>query len=187
MNFKMSMLAGLAYFAGTVSSLAQSDFPPPVRQDTAKTDFEALGDYIGQWRSEEKQARDKNERPFRFEYELSYFDADRTIAHMVIRQVFADGEERLLWIGFKGWDSVERQTYYHGYSPLGRVARGKFIEDGDHFITFYAGSDVDGQVVEVRDVFTPVENDQYENVTYLRPAGDDAWRIVARDVWRRVE
>jgi len=187
MNAKIiRAFAAAAILATAAHSPARAQTPPEIRQDTVKSDFEALGDYLGYWRSDEKTPQNGG-RAFRFEYELATFDPAESIAKMTIRQVFADGEKKLWWIGFKGWDPVEQETYYVAFSPLGRVSKGKFAQMGAAFITYYRAFDSQGQEVELRDVFSPVTDGEYANVTYLRATGENEWRIVARDTWRRVE
>ena len=148
-------------------------------------EMEALAAYIGTWHAEERATPDG--RSFHFVYELGWFDPTQTIIEMVITQRFDDGEDQLLWKGFKGWDPVSGRVYYHGFSPSGRAAAGHVEMDGSRLVTAYVGWSASGSPVEIRDVFSPVESGSFAATTLLRPSPDDEWREISSDLWRRVE
>lgn len=182
----MFAVMAMGAFAAPAIAPAHAEAPPSIVKDTARNDFDALGPYMGHWRSEEKTTQD-GRRTYRFEYELAYFDTAKTIAKMTILQVYANGEQNLLWTGFKGWDPIEQETYYYAFSPLGRVSSGRFAMAGELFMTFYDAFDSRGQAVEIRDVFEPVKGGEFDNVSFLRLAGEQEWRVIARDTWQRIE
>lgn len=177
--------AAAVFLGGLISAAAAADAPPSVRADTVQSDYDAIAPYIGLWRSDVKTAAD-SKRTYYFEYELAYFDPGRQIVEMKIDQIFKDGERRLLWHGYKGWNRIEKETYYYGFSPQGRVSRGKFAVSDASFVTFYTGHGPTGGQVEVRDVFSSVSEGEFTNETWLRPSGERDWRVVAQDTWRRV-
>lgn len=170
----------------TSAAAAQTVEPPAIGAGTAEEDVLALVPYLGSWISDEKSSPD-GDRRFRFLYDLAFFDKAKTIVELEIRQSVNDGAETLLWRGYKGWDPVAAETYYYGFSPLGRVSRGTIaVVDGD-LVTAYSGFDSTGQSVEVVDVFGPVSNGSFSNTSYLRTAPNAEWRVIARDVWRRAQ
>jgi len=181
-------ISGLVLSSFWIASavMAQALVPPAIGSDTQKEDFLALEPYLGRWASEEKTSSDGN-RKFRFLYELAYFDKAETIVELKIFQSPQGGPEALLWHGYKGWDPVAAETYYYGFSPLGRVSRGTVaVVDGD-LVTAYSGFDSTGQAVEVVDVFGPVDDDSFENTSFLRAGPEADWHVIARDVWQRSE
>jgi len=178
------VLAGF-WIAATATAQALEQ-PPEIGLDTLKEDFLALAPYLGRWVSDEKTSADGS-RKLRFVLEFAYFDKAKTIVELEILQRAEDSSETLLWRGYKGWDPVAAETYYYGFSPLGRVSRGTVaVVDGD-LVTAYSGFDSTGQAVDVVDVFQPVKDDSFENTSFLRTGPEADWRIIARDVWRRSE
>lgn len=144
--------------------------------------LDRLDPYVGSWRTDPRTGPDG--RAFHFTYRLVWFDPARTLVEMTIRQVFDDGEDRLLWTGFKGWDRAgDEPVYYRGFSPGGRAAAGAVRMDGEQLVTEYAGWGPTGPVVRIRDVFGPVVDGSFESVTLVER--DGGWREVMRDRWVR--
>lgn len=168
-------LATLAAGAGGLAAQASAQDSPEMR---------ALRQYVGTWRSEDREGQDG--RTSHFLYRLTWFDPGETIAEMLITQHFADGEERLLWKGFKGWHPGSETAYYHGFSPSGRAASGTLHVEGDGLVTAYEGWSAEGPGVMIRDVFEPVEGDTFVAHTWLKREGSD-WREVNVDHWTRLE
>lgn len=181
-NISLAILA----FALAIALPARSEILSELRSDTTREDYEALDAYIGRWISDEKASPNGGE-PFTFEIELAYYDEAQTIIELRIHQAFPGGERSLWWHGYKGWNPVDKETYYHGFSPMGRVSAGKVVDTGQAVITIYDAFDSRGQAVQLRDEFGPVENGEFASVSYLRPAGEEEWRVIARDTWRRID
>lgn len=149
------------------------------------TEMEAFAPYVGTWRAEDRSGADG--RVSHFVYSLAWFDAAHSIVEMTIEEHFDEGEERLLWRGFKGWDSVEDRLYYHGFSPGGRAARGEVRLEGSDLVTEYDGWAPTGAPVRVRDIFTVVENDAFSGRTLVRATPEGDWREVSSDRWTRMD
>lgn len=181
-----------AAFCLTIASASAQDrdVPPPpdpgIFENTSMSDYEAARVYLGLWRAEWVSPQNSDRR-FRFEYELTPFDQQGLMLEMVITQEFEDGERRLLWRGYKGWNKAAGTTYYEGFSPLSRVSSGVMKVVGDELMTYYTAFDGQGQEVELIDVFRPIEGDSFDDVTYLRPLGTDDWRVIGQSTWHRVE
>ena len=174
--------------------MARAQTPPSVPAPTptetqapaapSSVEMEALAQYVGTWRAHDRTGADG--RTSHFVYALSWFDAAHSMIEMVIEERFDDGEARLLWRGFKGWDPAEGRVYYHGFSPGGRAARGEVRLEGPDLVTEYDGWGPTGPVVRVRDVFTPIEDDAFTGRTLVRATPDGDWREVSGDLWTRV-
>lgn len=149
----------------------------------AATVLEAIDAYTGRWRTEEKD--DRRGRAFHYLYELRWIDPDRTIAKMVITRVTADGRTTA-WEGFKGRAPEGEGVYYVAASPSGRSARGETFLEGPDLVTVYEGWTAEGDVVEIRDVFEPVESGAFLSRTFLRERPDAEWRTIGEDRWTRV-
>ena len=168
-KFKIKLVAALVF--GTV-----------ILSHAQNKDWKAMEPYLGFWESEMKKGR--NGKEFYFTYDLKYFDEAKTIVKMVITQKFKEGNDNLLWEGYKGWDPIEKEVYYYGFSPMGRIGIGKgFIRDGKYFWEYY-GASVDGNKVDIIDEFTPVENGVFTSITKLKMEGQD-WRKINEDTWTK--
>jgi hypothetical protein len=144
----------------------------------------ALERYIGTWRADDQVGADS--RTSHFIYELAWFDGGHTIVEMLILQRFDDGEERVLWKGFKGRAPGSETVYYYGFSPGGRAARGHSEVVGGDFVTEYDGWGPGGPVVRVRDVFSPVVDGAFTGRTLVRATPESEWAQVSSDRWSRV-
>ncbi|MDX1644328.1 MAG: hypothetical protein R3244_08235 [Thermoanaerobaculia bacterium] len=146
--------------------------------------LEALGEYVGHWRAEDRIDRDGN--PFHFEYDLEWLDAERSIVEMAVLQV-RPGRTTVVFEGYKGLEPSGDGVYYFGVSPSVRGARGEVILEGDDLVTVYEGWSPGGRMVEVRDVFSRVDadKDSFVSRTYLRSDSDVEWRQIGEDHWRR--
>ncbi len=145
--------------------------------------LERMDAYTGRWRTEEK--RDRRGEAFHYVYDLRWIDPERTIARMRITRRSADGPT-LAWEGFKGRGPPGEGVYYVAASPSGRSARGEVVLDGDDLVTLYEGWTADGDAVEIRDVFSPVEDGAFRSRTFLRETPDAEWRRVGGDLWSRI-
>lgn len=145
--------------------------------------LEALDAYVGTWRSEEKTGPEGES--FRFDYELRWLDDGRTIARMRITRVSPAGSS-VVFEGYKGLDP-DGGVYYFAASPSGRGACGRVVTEGQDLVTVYEGWTPDGTVVEIRDVFGPVDEsgEAFVSRTFLRPDPDADWRKIGEDRWRR--
>lgn len=159
---------------------AQQEAGPPSTNPT----MSGLATYVGLWRAEDQVGSDG--RTSHFVYKLSWFDSSRSIVEMLILHRFADGEERLLWRGFKGWDPHAERVYYNGFSSGGRAARGHVKLVGEDLVTEYDGWGPDGSLVRVQDIFTPVRDGAFSGRTLVRATPDGEWRQVSSDRWRRI-
>lgn len=147
--------------------------------------LEALDGYTGHWRSEDKTGPEGT--TFHFEYELRWLDPGRTIAELSVTRV-APEATTVVFEGYKGLDPAGG-VYYFGASPSGRGARGNVVIEGDDLVTLYDGWTADGDVVEIRDVFGPLNQsgNAFVSRTYLRPDPGAEWRQIGEDHWRRLE
>ena len=153
---------------------------------TAAADVLAATDpYTGHWHTDEKEGPDGD--PVYYEYDLSWMDPGETIARLEITRVGEDGSKSTVFVGFKGRKPSGDGVYYHAASPSGRGARGEVHLEGDRLVTVYEGWTADGDVVEIRDVFDPVEDGRFVSRTYLRSSPEEAWRQIGEDRWTRVE
>lgn len=146
-------------------------------------ELDRLEAYIGTWRSDARTTADG--RVFRFGYALHWFDTGHTVVEMLITQRFEDGEVRMNWRGFKGWDRVRGGLYYHGFSPSGRVADGRVVAEPDAVLTTYDGWGAEGAPVRIQDRFLPVEGGVFTSITSIWQGG--TWREIMRDHWTRVD
>lgn len=142
----------------------------------------AIDAYTGHWRSQERAGTEG--RPFHFEYDLAWFDPDRTVAKLRITRE-GPGGTSVVFEGFKGLAPDGAGVYYVATSPSGRGASGEVVLDGPDLVTFYEGWSPDGSVVEIRDVFTPVAGDRFVSRTYLRSDPAAEWRRIGEDRWTR--
>ncbi len=145
-------------------------------------DWEDLKNYLGTWQSETKQ--DPQGKEYYFLYHLQYYDKNQTIIKMIITQTKSDGEEMILWEGFKGWDPVKKQVYYYGFSPSGRVGIGSGVSK-DGYIWIYHGYSQDGKLVELRDEFTLVENGTFHSETHLKQ--NQNWKKISHEIWTKLD
>ncbi len=141
-----------------------------------------LRQYIGHWESEGHQTQG---RLARFLYDLTWLDRSETVAEMVIRQSFANGETDLLWRGFKAADRRDGVVGYTGHSVDGRSAQGVVTVSLDSLATEYDGWGPQGPAVRIRDVFGPVIRGRFTSITSMRT--DSSWRELTRDHWTRME
>lgn len=158
--------------------------PAHGQDDRQHPTLEAARAYVGEWRAEDRTAPDG--RTFHFVYSLSWFDAQKNVLQMVIRQEFDSHESRLLWRGFKALDPSSDSVEYVAFSPGGRMARGHLETDGPRLITAYSGWNPNGQEVRIRDVFSPVEDGGFVSTTYLTRDGGEEWGVVNVDHWERL-
>lgn len=145
----------------------------------------AMDDYIGRWRSDEKEAPDSS--TFHFMYDLTWMDPGRTIARMLITRRGHDGSTDLIFEGVKGRRPHDDTVYYWAASPAGRASLGSVHVDADTFVTVYDGWTADGSIVQIRDIFSPVEGDAFVSRTYLRARADEDWRQIGEDHWTRID
>lgn len=147
--------------------------------------LERLGDYVGHWRAEDRV--DPQGDPFHFELEQRWLDPQRTILAVTISRISAEGST-LIFQGYKGMEPTGDGVYYFAASPSGRAARGEVVVDGEDLVFVYDGWEAFGQVVEIRDVFTPLteEGRAFLSRTFLRPDPGSEWRQVGEEHWRRM-
>lgn len=157
---------------------------PLAAQPGAEPVLEAMDAYMGHWQSDTNLDQGGNE--FHFEYTLEWMDADHTIATMLIERVDAGGSRTQIFEGFKGREPSGQSVYYFAASASGRAARGEVILDKDQLVTSYEGWSVDGTVVQIRDVFYPVEGETFVSKTWLRASSEEEWRQVGDDQWSRI-
>ena len=144
--------------------------------------MDQISAYIGRWNSEVRTTADG--RTYQFEYILETFDRAGKTLSLTILQHFEDGESRLLWEGFKGWDAVAEQPFYYGFSPDGRMSRGTVYQDeAGALVTEYEGIGPTGNSVMIRDVFESLDADHFKAITYMLREGE--WQIVWQDDWTR--
>lgn len=166
----------------TTFLLALLAWGPPVSAESgAEQVLEALEGYMGHWRSDEKT--DRNGNALHFEYTLEWLDGDHTIAAMLIERIASDGTRTVIFEGFKGREPSGESVYYFAASPSGRGARGTVALDGNLLVTRYEGWSADGAVVEIRDEFHPLEDDEFVSKTWLRASPKEEWRQVGEDRW----
>lgn len=175
MALVLALMAGVAPVAAQTESSAWTT-------DAAEV-LQRMDTYTGHWKSDEKQGRQGDR--FHFEYDVEWMDEGRTIARIVIEQVRSDGRT-VVFEGYKGLEPSGEGVYYVAASPSGRGARGDVVLEGDDFVTVYDGWTADGSVVEIRDVFEPVDGDGFVSRTFLRSGPEEEWRQVAEDRWTRV-
>lgn len=144
----------------------------------------AMDPYIGHWRTERKDA--PGGEPFHFEYDLAWIDPGETIARLEIIRVAADGSTSTVFVGFKGRGPAGDGVYYHAASPSGRGGRGEVYLEEERLVTAYDGWTADGDLVEIRDVFEPVEDGRFVSRTYLRSSPGETWRQIGEDHWTRL-
>lgn len=170
----------------STDSTALPGFPQEDDSDRVTSAAAVLGamdPYMGHWRTERKTGPDGGS--FHFEYDLAWMDAAETIAHLEITRVAADGSTSTIFLGFKGREPSGEGVYYHAASPSGRGGRGEVYLEGDRLVTAYEGWTADGSVVEIRDVFEPVEEGRFVSRTYLRSSPGESWRAIGEDRWTR--
>lgn len=143
--------------------------------------LEAMDAYIGRWRSQDRS--DAEGRTFHYEYDLTWIDEERSIARMLLTR-HSSGEQSVVFRGFKGLER-EGGLYYIATSPSGRGARGQVVLDGTDLVTMYDGWSADGEVVQIRDVASPVVDDAFVTRTYLRADPGQEWRQIGEDRWER--
>lgn len=144
--------------------------------------LERLDAYTGHWESDQKEGRQGEH--FHFVYDMAWMDEGETIARLVITRVGPDGRT-VIFEGYKGREPSGEGVYYAGASPSGRGARGRVVLEGADLVTIYDGWTADGSVVEIRDVFSPVEEGVFVSRTFLRPSPDAEWRQIGEDHWTR--
>jgi len=147
--------------------------------------MEKLEQYTGIWKSEMKKSQQTGAK-FYYTYELTFFDDNRSMLKMTILRHFIDGKKELLWEGYKGWSSAQKNAYYYGFSPSGRYSSGTVYVKNDNLITEYTGFAPTGDPVELTDTFFPVENGTFKSVTNLKPKGGE-WRTINRDEWTKMK
>lgn len=152
------------------------------RRETREA-LDAMDAYIGRWRTGDRT--DAEGRTFRYDYELTWIDAERSIAKMLLTRHAAAGS-RVVFRGFKGRERDGVGVYYIATSPSGRGARGEVALEGENLVTRYVGWSAEGEVVEIRDVATPVVDDAFVTRTYLRADPEEEWRPIGEDRWTRV-
>ena len=175
-RFGAGQLLLLASLLGALPLGAQTGERDPV--------LAALEQYVGDWRAEDRQSPDG--RAFHFLYSLRWFDAGRTMVEMVIHQRFHDGENRLLWRGFKAKHPTRGIVEYNAVSPGGRMAQGHVEVEGTSVVTVYRGWGPAGGEVRIRDVFSPVDDDSFTSTTHLRRAEGTEWQVANVDRWERI-
>jgi hypothetical protein len=156
----------------------------PRDADSARVVLDALEAYTGVWRSEEKSTPRRH--PFHFRYQLEWLDPDRTVAWMVIERIAASGDVTEVFRGAKGREPGGEGVYYWAVSPSGRASRGSVRVEGNRVVTLYSGWTAAGDVVQIRDVFTPVTDGIFTSRTYLRNDPGAEWRQIGEDRWRVV-
>ncbi len=152
------------------------------RLERGEAAVEALRSYAGVWLGEEHRRTQAGDG-FRFRYALEPMDASETIYEMTITQEMDDGAAQLLFKGFKNYDAHEDVVRYHGFSPSGRVARGRVLLVGETLETIYEGASPNGPPAEIKDVFTHLGDDRFHSITYMRR--DGTWTQINEDHWKR--
>lgn len=145
--------------------------------------LEAMDAYTGHWSSEQKTNRQG--AAFHFEYDLEWVDEGETVASVLITRVMRDGSTNVVFEGVKGREPDGSGVYYWAVGPSGRASRGEVFLEGDRLITLYDGWTADGSVVQIRDVFMPVEGGSFVSHTYLRHSPEAEWRRIGEDEWAR--
>ena len=135
----------------------------------------------------DREKTNRRGQAFHFEYLEEWIDPGRTIATIHIKRVDADGSRTTVFQGFKGRKPSGEGVYYHAVSPSGRGSRGSVILEGENLVTVYDGWTADGDVVRIRDVFSPVNGGTFTSRTFLQASPGADWRQVGEDQWRRLE
>lgn len=170
-------LTGLLLAGTGFRVAAQSDESRDASDVLARMDT-----YAGHWVSDQK--RGPEGARFHFEYDLEWADGDHTVARIMVTQVRPDGRT-VVFEGYKGRRPSGDGVFYVGASPSGRSARGRVVLDGENFVTVYDGWAPDDSMVEIRDVFEPVEDGTFVSRTLLRRTPEEPWRQIAQDIWTR--
>jgi hypothetical protein len=152
----------------------------PAEPAPASAEMAELARYIGDWDS--NLQKDPTDREYRFHYRLEWYDRARSLVKMTIYQNFTDGEDRLLWEGFKGWNPMEEKTFYYGFSPSGRAGFGGLRKEGEMLHTEYDAKGPRGGL-KIRDTFTPLSEDSFRSETYLLRG--DSWQKMTDETWTR--
>lgn len=147
--------------------------------------LDAIDAHTGHWRSEDKTTQQGE--TFHFEYELRWIDPGQTLVKMLITRVGPNGTSTV-FEGYKGRDPGGG-VYYFAVSPSGRGARGRVLLEGTDLVTVYEGWTAEGDVVEIRDVFEPVDEagDSFVSRTFLRRAPGAEWQQIGEDHWHRID
>lgn len=155
-----------------------------MRRVDAASILAALDAYEGRWRSDEKSG--PAGEAFHFLYEERWLDESRTVATIHIERIAADGTASTVFRGFKGREPDGQGVYWVAASPSGRASRGLVLLEGSNLVTQYEGWTADGDTVEVRDVFGPVEDGAFVSRTFLRRSSAEDWRQIGEDRWERI-
>ncbi len=162
-----------------VVGVAQAPSPPP----GDSLGIVALEPFMGSWVTEKLEG--SNGDRFRFGYRLEWVDRYRTVAKMTISQVLADGSERVMAEGFKGWDVATQTTFFHAYYILGRRAdKGRVYRTNDStVVTAYTGYTNQGGRSLIRDEAVLLAPNRMLTITYIQQDGQ--WQEARRDAWTR--
>lgn len=161
-----------------VAALQATDGLPPEAIGLDRT--AEIDRWVGTWRSLTDTTSDG--RAFRFRYALERFGPTGKLFTFTIRQVFEDGEDRLLWTGAKGWDPLRRVTFNDQMAPGGIVGRGVYVPDPEGKLVIRSrGAGPGGPIPPIMDASSPLEGGGFRTVTSV--LRDGAWVETRVDVW----
>jgi hypothetical protein len=161
-----------------IAAAAYAQSPDPVTHPA----WTELQSYEGVWLSDIKTRPDGSTLQFRLT--LTPFDRHERIYELVIEMMPEDGENSVLWHGYKGWDPVNEQIYYFAASPLGRHSEGRVhLGESGNLATSYTGTDQIQGAVEIRDVFIRIDENHFNSTSYFYREGE--WQPMLNDEWSR--
>jgi len=143
--------------------------------------------YIGRWIS---PPRDGQLGKSQFIIEYRWFDANKSVVKLFITlRVEGEDQDRAQWEGFYGVHPIDGYIYYHGVNVGGRSAIGGVVEfdiEKGTRTSFYQGKTPDGEIMNVRDSFSVIDQNSWRSVTSLKP-GAGEWQTASDTVYTKIE
>jgi len=185
-------MKSLAFTAGislllAFSACAQDDLSP---QAATPEDMRIFEPYIGSFRSESKPF-DNSEVEYHFTISYQWFDKPKSIVkYVVAMEIPAQERTLVLSEGFYGYDPFNQQLYVFGAFTRGQSGWGTvglFDHANGRRETWARSMTPDGKVVHVRDTFERLDDNHWNNKTYVRQGEEPDWKVVSEDHYTRVQ
>ena len=185
----LSILAALS--AGAIAQDSHPvDFGKVEWQSASVEDMAFLDAYIGNFRSETYAMADSG-KEYYFTVRYEWYNTAKTVLKWTIDTHFpADGIVRRNGEGFYAFDPFEHRIMVTGFFPARPVTSKGWISDfdtetGDRVVRMMAMSP-DGQVSQIRDTFRIIDENSWENATFISLNGGD-WQALPPGIYTRIE
>ncbi len=170
-------------------SWSMAQFMPPTPtikgQLASPEDMRIFQPYVGTWKGKSFTTTDGRSLHFLVIY--SWYDRSESIIHLRIKQVDEDKNESIQSIeGYYGYDPINKWLYHYGFSVVGGTGFGAVL-NFDHATknrsTTIVGMNPNGKPLQIRDQFTFLDENTFENKSYSWKEG--SWKLVNEGVYKR--